>query len=131
MKTSEVFSVNIVGTSTNRSYSGEFTAKTTMTMKDQFAADLKRRQVLGPSPDGTPPAANLQFQAYMIGQLFVKIIDAPKWWQDSNFGLELEDMNVVTELYNSVLELEEKTSKAFEEEADQALEKLKAPPKKK
>ena len=131
MKTSEVFSVNIVGANTKRVYTGEFTTKTTTTMKDEFASDLKRRQVIGPSPDGTPPSANLQWQAYMIGQLFVKLTDAPKWWQDSNGGLDLEDMNVITEVYNAVLEAEDKVIKALDAESEEALEKLKAPPKKK
>lgn len=54
MKTSKVISVSIVGERTSRSYNGQFTIKTVMTMKDEFQADLRRRQIIGPSPEGTP-----------------------------------------------------------------------------
>jgi hypothetical protein len=125
MKTSKVISVSIVGDRTSRSYSGQFTTKTVMTMKDEFQADLRRRQVIGPSPDGTPPAANLQWRAFMLGQIAVKVLDAPKWWLESNDGLELEDGNVITELYEAILAAEEEVAEDIKKESEEAMDKLK------
>lgn len=125
MKTSKVISVSIVGDRTGRNYNGQFTTKTVSTMKDEFQADLRRRQVIGPSPDGTPPASNLQWRAFMIGQISTKVLDAPKWWIDSYDGLELEDSNVITELYEAVLKAEEEITEDIKKESEEAMDKLK------
>ncbi len=125
MKTSKVISVNVVGDSTGRSYSGDFTVKMVMTQRDEFHADLRRRQILGPSPDGTPPASKLQWDAFMLGQIQARTVESPKFWQDSDFGMDLEDSNVATAVYNEILKAEDEFKSEILKDSEEALEKLK------
>lgn len=67
----------------------------------------------------------------MIGQVSTKVIDAPKWWDDSSDGLELEDGNVITEIYNAILAAEEESTEEVKKESEVALDKLKKNNKKK
>jgi len=124
MQTSKVISLSIVGDKTGRVYTGEFTVKTVLSQRDEFKADLVRRQVLGPSPDGTPPAAKLQWDAYVIGQVQARSLESPQFWEDSDGGLDIADSNVITEVYDAMLKAEEELVKEIKEEADKAYEKL-------
>jgi len=124
METSKPVSISCVGNKTGKPYNGSFTIMTVTTNRIDFQADLRRRQILGPSPDGTPPAANLQWKAFMLGQLFARIQTSPSWWESSDYGLDLEDDNVVTEVYNKLLEAEEEAEKAIKDDAKKALKKL-------
>ena len=49
--------------------------------------------------------ATMQYN-YHIAYLKYAIIEGPKWWKDSNCGLELLDDNVVIDLYEKVAGLE-------------------------
>lgn len=120
----KVISVNIIGNRTGRTYSGEFTVKSMMTQKDEFNADLRRRQIIGPSPDGTGPAPALQWKAFMFGQIHARTIEAPPFWEESDGGLNIQDGNVVTEVYEAVLKVEEEVEAAIKAESEKALEKL-------
>lgn len=124
MKTTKVVSVNIVGDRSGNPYTGDFTMKMLMTERDEFNADLRRRQILGPSPDGTPPAAALQWRAFMMGQLAARITDAPEWWLSSDTGMELADRNVVPAIYDAMLEAEEELAGEVKQETEKAVNKI-------
>ena len=130
MQTDKVVSVNIIGVKTGRAYIGDFTIKTVMSMKDEFNADLRRRQILGPSPDGTPPAANMQYRAYIYGQVQARTLEAPDFWLESDSGLDVPDENVVIAVYDAILEAEEQLGAKIKEDSDKALKKLKKRPMK-
>lgn len=124
MISSDVFSVNIVGEDSGRIFIGDFTVKLSLTRADRFKADQLRREILGSSPDGQEPLPAMQTEAFILGQLSVRIIKAPTWWEESNNGLELEDYNVIITLYDKVLELEEKKRKEIKKESEKALKQL-------
>ena len=130
MQTDKVISVNIAGVKTSRVYMGDFTVKTVMSMKDEFNADLRRRQILGPSPEGTPPAANLQWRAYMYGQVHARTIEAPDFWSETEGGLDIPDENVVSAVYDAILAAEEELQAAIQKDSEAAIKKLKKKPTK-
>jgi hypothetical protein len=132
MKTTTVVAVNVVGDVTGRAYSGNFTIKSVLSMRDEFTADLRRRQIIGPSPENTPPAATLQWRAYMYGQVTARATETPKFWSDADGGLELPDSNVVAAVYEEILKAEAEFKEAIAADSKKALEKLvKKSPKKK
>lgn len=49
---------------------------------------------------------------YMLSYLNYSLLETPRWWQDSDFGAELYDANVVEELYKQVLEFENSWTKS-------------------
>lgn len=131
MKTQETIAISVVGNVTGRSYSGSFTVKTVMTQRDVFSADLMRRQIIGPSPENTPPIQALQLQAYMYAQVNAHTVDAPKFWKDSDGGLDLPDGNVVVAIYEEILKAEEAFAVAIKEDSKKALKELAKKPTKK
>lgn len=128
MENSKVIELSTTGSITGKSYVGSFRAKGVMTRRDQFLADAARRRIIGPNPGDALPA--LQGEAYMLGQLSVRIIDAPDWWRASANGELLEDGNVIAELYELSLTAENDLRKDISEAAKAALDKLTKEPEK-
>src|SRR5271168_5160767 len=103
METSATFSISTTGKTTGQPFAGEFTVKTVMTRRDEFYADQERRRIVGPSPENTPAPVGLQGEAYMLGQLRARITAAPDWWKNSDAGLDLQDVNVIVEIFELAL----------------------------
>lgn len=121
--------ISTVGTVTGKSYTGKFSIKTVLNRRENFLADERRRFILGGNPNSAPPA--LQGEAYMLGQLFVRIVEAPDWWKQSDAGLDIEDDNLIGELYKAAEGAVAEQEKVVQEEAKAALEKLAHNPSKK
>ena len=124
MQTNKVISVNVIGERTGRVYAGDFTVKLIMSQKDEFQADLRRRVILGPSPEGTPPAPNLQWKAFMFGQLQSRTMEAPTFWTDADNGLDIPDANVVTAVYDALLKAEDDFENAIKKDSEDALKRM-------
>ncbi len=122
METTSKFSVNIVGEQTGKPYSGSFTVKTVLTRGDRFLADQRRRELLGTNPSDALP--DLQLEAFMHGQLLVRITEAPAWWSQSNAGRDIEDANVIVELFNLARAKEDEAKAELQKSAKEALEKI-------
>jgi hypothetical protein len=114
--------LNVTGQDTGHLYSGSFSIETVINRRAHFTADEKRRQLIGSNPLGASPS--IMGESYMLAQLFVRIVEAPKWWTDSDNGLDLLDANVIGELYRLVdLKVNERNS-AVVEQGKQAVDKL-------
>ena len=123
MISSEVFSINVKGES-GKVYDGNFTVKMSMTRSEKFKADQIRREILGPSPVGQEAPPALQTEAYILGQLAIRLLDAPEWWVSARNGLDIEDYTVILTVYDKILELDEKLQKDRQVETDKALKEL-------
>ena len=124
METTAKFSISTKGDVSQLPYTGSFTVKTILTRREQFLADQRRREIVGAFADGAIPA--LQSEAFMLGQLFVRIVDSPKFWNDSDGGLDLQDYNVIKEIYDKAISLQEDQISSLKGKADEAAKKLKA-----
>lgn len=122
MDTIKVIEFNTIGKDTGQPYSGKFKIKTVLSRRDRFSADLRRREILGPNGDGAMPT--LQGESFMMGRLFVSIVEGPDWWNNSNSGLDLNDENVISELFEEALQAEREQLESVQKRAEQALEKL-------
>lgn len=122
METTTSFTVNITGETTGRVYTGKFLVKTVLSRRDSFIADERRRSLLGTNPQAASPA--VQGEAFIFGQLFVRILEAPKFWSDADNGLDLEDANVIGEVFKLTMEKEEERIKQLKEEAQEAVKTL-------
>jgi len=123
METTAVFTINVIGETTGKPYSGKFTIKTVLTRGDWFKADAQRRALLGANAQEAMPM--LQLEAFMLGKLSVQILDAPDWWKNSNNGLELEDANVITSIFEIVKQKEDEAKEVLKKQAEEALNALK------
>lgn len=122
MEATDSFTINEVGQNTGLPFEGKFKVNLVLSRREAFIADERRRYILGANPLGAMPSLN--GEALMLGDLFVRIIDGPKWWTDSDHGLNLKDENVVGLLWKNVSELVEKHRESVQGKAKESLEKL-------
>jgi hypothetical protein len=116
METTTTFTLSMTGKDTQKPFNGTFKAKLILTIREKLYADAERRQLVGPSPEGTPPAPSMQGYGYMLGQLRARLVEYPEWWKDSNFGSELEDDNIVEEIWDKVFEAEKEYKAGLQKE---------------
>lgn len=112
------FDLDVVGESTESTFKGAFRAKVRLSFREQLRMDQIRRELLGPDPAGnaSPDAAAF---AIALAELSVRIVEAPEWWKEAKGGLDLEDENVLLEVW-------EKVKAILKEEADKKAEAAKA-----
>lgn len=102
MNTNRSITFDYTGTDSGHRYKGKFVIKTGITKREAFAADEFRRKALGSGSNEAP--SSLQTDAYIAGQLYVFIAESPKWWKDSDCGLDLpQEDNVLYAVYDAVL----------------------------
>lgn len=102
MNTNRTISFEFKGLDTGHLYKGTFVTKISLTKREAFAADEFRRRALGVNSSEAPNA--LQTDAYIAGQLYSYLVEAPKWWKDSDSGLDLpQEDGVLYAVYDAVL----------------------------
>ena len=116
--------ISVVGDESGQPFSGEFEVKTLLSRADRFEADRLRRAILGDRGGEAAPA--LAGEAFMLGQLSVRIKKAPAWWTDHDNGLSLSDLNVIVDVFNAAVAKEEERKAAMVKAADTAATSLKS-----
>lgn len=122
----ETISGSVTGEESGQTYDYTFKVRTLLTREQRFIADQVRREILGPNPNDA--LAQLQFEAFTLGQLAVRIVDPPEWWKAAGLGRGLKDLNVISAIYNAALAKETERKDALKKKADAALEKLASTP---
>lgn len=122
METTATFTISSVGEVTGKPYSGSFKVKTITTQRDLFRIDEIRRQILGSNPNGAAPA--IYQDAIIMAQLNIKIIEAPSWWTDSEYGQDLEDSNIIGEIYSLLVKAENERRDQLQSEVKAAFDRL-------
>jgi hypothetical protein len=125
MDNEATFTVAVVGRTSRAQYAGEFTVKQVLSKRDEFAADQVRRELIGSSPENTPAPVKLQGDAFMLGQLRIRLKKWPKWWETCDFGMELRgDDNLIEELYVKALNAEKAYLEDIQKSAAEAAASL-------
>lgn len=122
MDFTDTFTIHATGEVTGQVYTGTFVVKTVLTRADAFAADQRRREILGSNSNDALEA--LKLEAFMLGQLYVRIIKAPPFWENSQYGLLLEDFNIINLLFQKCMEAANKHQENMKKRAQEALESL-------
>lgn len=130
MTNEKEFSVHVTGETTGETFSGKFKAKERLSHRDKLVRDERRRVVLGAKSEEAPVWA--QKYAEVFSQLEVRLVETPSWWRENGNGFDLEDDNVIVEVYNRSLKVEEEFLERRRVETEKAkaeVEKLVAEPK--
>jgi hypothetical protein len=104
METTVTFSINVIGEESGNPFTGTFKVKTLLSRREHFAADERRRMIVGANPTTILP--KLDTDAFMIAQLSVRVVEAPSWWKQSDSGLDLDDSNVIAEVFSLAIKAE-------------------------
>jgi len=102
-----------------KKYDGQFTVNCLLSMRQKHILELEKTRLLGNYVNPTDELAGI---AVILANLRGRIVDGPTWWQQSDGGYNLPDIDVLTALYNKVLgaeaewrtKLKEKTKKLQE-----------------
>jgi len=95
--------VDITGSETGEKYAGVFVFRELPTFRERMAASKIRNDITG--PNASMNSAEWA-RAEISAQLQVRVIKAPKWWEQSDGGLDLVDENVVVEIFNAAMKTE-------------------------
>jgi hypothetical protein len=98
------FVLKVDGDITGETYQGNFECKRLLSHRDRINKDATRRNLLGAQPEAASNDAI--FRAEMLAHLGVSLTEVPKFWKESNNGLDLFDDNVVIDLYTKVTEIQ-------------------------
>jgi hypothetical protein len=102
------FTISVKGSETGKIFDGTFTyvRPTLGTRVEISKMEAKLREDLATLP--------IDVNAYvdMIATLRHTLKDAPTWWKESKYGLDLYDINVINEIYKAVEKFEEEWEKS-------------------
>ena len=111
--------LDVEGEVTKTKWLGQFTIKRVLTHKDRFEIERFFREYL---PMGMEADQNLRTRAAALAELRVRIKHAPRWWEDSNYGLDMVDSEPI---YYLLI----KSSESYKKWQDELAEMIKEPPK--
>lgn len=122
-ETTSIFDVNTIGNESGNPYTGTFKVRTLLSRRQVAQADEFRRTIIGASPDGVVNAVNED--AWVSGQLFVRVLESPEWFRTSAYGIDLPDTNITRIILDKALEAEKARKDALIKAGTLAEEKLK------
>lgn len=99
------FSISEDGETSGTRWVGKFRAKKKLSLRDQLNRDKVKRELLGTMggiPDPRPESI-----AIIVAELSVRLVEAPDWWRELGNGLDMEDGNVVTKIWDEALKVQE------------------------
>jgi hypothetical protein len=121
----QAFSISVVGNFTGETFKGNFRAKKRLSHLDRLRKDQYRRELLG----GTAPDQAGQVAldiATIVSELRVRLVDAPKWWLESEGGLQLEDINTLMLVFEGATKIETDAAEALKKSAAVVADEMKA-----
>ena len=124
--TPESFNVNIVGSTTGQEYIGVWKVKPVLNAAEQILRDSIMRDLLGPNSKESSNRATSQ--AFLVAEIRVRTIEAPTFWQESNFGLLFLDEEVTATVYDQIQEIEKKWREEIKKKGEAAKAALKTQP---
>lgn len=106
-----------------KKYDGQFTVNCLLNMRQKHLLELEKTRLLGNYPNPTDELAGI---AVILANLRGRIVNGPTWWEQSDGGYNIADIDVLTALYNRVIaaeaewrtKLKEKTKKLPEPPAN-------------
>lgn len=110
------FSIHLTGDVTGETWEGDFTAKKRLSHRDTLKKDNYRRQLLGEA--GGMPTERAVEAAVMVSELEVRLLKWPDWWVPRGKGLDLEDDNILSDVWAKALKVEKDAADAVKAKAE-------------
>jgi hypothetical protein len=126
IKNTVEFVIDCRGELTGNQYTGPFTAKTKLSLRESLKQDEMYRGILGANSQDASLASKQIASA--ISYLSTHLMTWPEWWTKLNRGLDCEDVNLLAEVNNMCQEKIQVEYDALAKEAKTAEDLLKAIP---
>lgn len=105
------FQVEVIGKLTKKRFVGDFTCRIP-NIKAQCSIDKHEAYLNGTNGYMLKPGT-LKMHKMIAYLRFALVNEMPKWWKEADLGYELQDLNVIEEIYNKVLDFENKWIEAI------------------
>jgi hypothetical protein len=96
------FTIDVRGSDTGQQFQGSFTYKRPNLRAKSNAAKLAARL----NEDLKNLDEDTKLLHSILAELRFSLVQYPDWWQKSDFGLELYDVNVVFDIYRACIDFE-------------------------
>jgi hypothetical protein len=116
------FTLSVKGSDTGQQFDGTFTYKRPNLKAKSQAAKLAARL----NEDLKNLDEDTKFIHELVADLRYSLISFPEWWQKSDFGLELYDVNVIFEIRKACVNFENEWSDQVWGNQEKAKEDIKA-----
>lgn len=117
------FSINITAAS-GESFAGAFKVRRRLSHMQSLRRDELRRELLGAKGEDAP--TDLKYNAFILSTCAAYVIDGPRWWNESNNGVELFDTEPVAAVFNEISKVLDAVAAELESKSKKAVEALKA-----
>lgn len=97
-----------------KKYDGQFTVNCLLNMRQKHLLELEKTRLLGNYPNPTDELAGI---SVILANLRGRIVNGPTWWEQSDGGYNLTDIDVLTSLYNKVMATESEWRSKLKEKA--------------
>jgi len=101
------FTISVKGTETTRQFDGSFTYRRP---NIKTRSDIEKTIAMLHGGVKTLDE-DTKFIHEMLAALKHTLINCPEWWKEADYGFELYDLNVISEVYKACLEFENRWKK--------------------
>jgi len=108
------FKIAVVGTDSKRSFEGLFKYRR-LRIKDRLESQRWYGKKVGDQKDNE----ELTSLYNVLAMLRFGITDGPDWWEGTDKGLELYDLNVIWAIFEEVAKFENKWAEDLQKQADE------------
>jgi hypothetical protein len=109
-------------TELGKKYEGQFTVLCSLNIGQKHALELEKTRLLG---NYSNPTDGLSGIAIVLSNLRIKVLDGPAWWMQSMGGANIEEEEVLVNLYQKIQEAEIKWKTDLMEKSKESLDKKK------
>lgn len=120
-KNEKTFAIDILGEDTGLKYQGEFTVRCVLNMAGKHQLELEKTRLMA---DYANPSRGLAGIAISLATIRARIVKAPDWWEETDFGAEIIDENVILELYDRCVSAENDWRNSVKKKSEEAKEEL-------
>lgn len=111
------------GMDTGLPYEGSFTVKCVLTISDKHTLELEKTRLMA---DTANPSNGLAGISLTLSEVRARIISAPGWWKDCDYGAGLLDENILIRLFDECVRCETKWRETLSKKAEVAADENKA-----
>ena len=115
-KNEATFDFSHVGEISGKKYDGQFTCKCMLTLGDKRLFEIEKSRL---TADLMNPTGNLSAIGSVVANLRVRITEAPDWFNQIIYTLDILDEEVVFEIYSECLKKSEEWREKVKSKAEE------------
>lgn len=89
---------------TGKEYKGEFTVKTKLTIKERIEKEKSKLRIIGETNLVNDSYQALESLAIVVSGMQAMVIKGPDWFTQSNYGFDLDDEDILFDLWKKINE---------------------------